>query len=140
MISGSDGGISGYITIRASSFSLPNITSVGVAVTEPGSSGTIFELDTCYIEPLNCNPTGTSEIFTIPKILYANPFGNNLEIHIESDELTEIALYDISSRKVLGKTFVKSARLNTEELNKGVYFLVLRNKNGLIHREKLIKE
>jgi len=44
---GSDGGISGYIYLYAASFGLTSITSIGVAVSEPFGSGTIFQIDSC---------------------------------------------------------------------------------------------
>lgn len=139
IVSGSDGGISGYINIDASLFGLPNITSVGVAVSEPTSSGTIFQLDSCYTSEVNCLPTGMPETFPDSRVLYPNPFAGNLEIHIGENENIQVTLYDISMRKVMEKTFMNSVLLSTEELKSGIYFCMIRNDSGIIYREKLVK-
>jgi PKD repeat protein len=44
---GNDGGISGFILLSAPNFSVLSISSVGVAVSEPSASGTIFQITAC---------------------------------------------------------------------------------------------
>jgi hypothetical protein len=139
-VSGSDGGISGYIYIKASSFGLPSITSLGVTVSEPVLSGTIFEMDSCYSDVFECLITAMEENEHERFNLYPNPFRNNLNIVAEENEMVQFNLYDIYSDKILVETFSKSLTLPTDYLSKGIYFYEVRDKNGLIKTGKLIKE
>lgn len=46
-VAGTDGGISGHIRLNAADHGVGIITSLGVAVTEPDASGTIFQVGAC---------------------------------------------------------------------------------------------
>ena len=63
--SGTDGGISGFIYLSAASFGLPSITSISVSVSEPSSSGSIFEIISCN----ECPPPSAIEEHTTNKKL-----------------------------------------------------------------------
>lgn len=69
-----------------------------------------------------------------------NPFTNELTIKTNSNELLEIILYDIVSRKLLEKEFTSSVSINTEQLAKGIYIYEVKNKNGVIKKGKVVKE
>ena len=72
--------------------------------------------------------------------LYPNPMTDKLNVTISNNELTEILLYDIATRKLLQQKFTNSVSLNTERLEKGVYLYEMRNKNGVIKKGKVVKE
>jgi hypothetical protein len=140
-VNGYDGGISGFIYFKAASFGLPYITSIGFAVSEPGASGTIFQLDSCYIDDnFECTTTGISESSESENILYPNPFTNNLTIINKGNEIAEFILYDMYLRKVLENIFLKSLLINTESLYNGIYFYEVRSKNGASTKGKVIKQ
>ncbi|MFH0894611.1 MAG: gliding motility-associated C-terminal domain-containing protein [Bacteroidota bacterium] len=46
-VGGLDGGLSGYIYFKASDFGVPSISTVGLALSEPFQSGTLFEMEVC---------------------------------------------------------------------------------------------
>ncbi|MEO5570223.1 MAG: T9SS type A sorting domain-containing protein [Bacteroidia bacterium] len=73
-------------------------------------------------------------------IIYPNPITDKLSIRINNKELSEIILYDITSRKLLQQKFTNSVTLNTEQLAKGIYLYEVRNKNGVIKKGKVVKE
>lgn len=72
--------------------------------------------------------------------LYPNPFNDNITIKIKSHELSEIILYDITSRKILQQQFTNSVSLSTEQLAKGLYLYEVRNKDGSCKKGKVVKE
>jgi hypothetical protein len=137
-ISGADGGISGFIYLAAAPFGLPSISSIGVAVSEPGSSGTIFAIDSCNAS-FGCL-TGLNELTSDEKVIYPNPFTDNLTINSGGNEIAEVIIYDISLRVALKKTFQKSILLNTECLEKGMYIYTVSVKQKIMETGKIIKE
>jgi len=70
--------------------------------------------------------------------VYPNPIINELNISINNNELSEIILYDIASRKILQQKFTHSVSLNTEHLAKGLYLYELLSRNGLCKKGKVI--
>ena len=69
-----------------------------------------------------------------------NPFGNNLNLKFGDNEVAELILYDITTRKILQQKFTKSISLNTEYLAKGIYIYELRNSQGVMLTGKVVKE
>jgi hypothetical protein len=72
--------------------------------------------------------------------IYPNPFFQILNISCNNSEPLEIILYDIISREYLVRSFEKSISINTEQIAKGVYFYVVRNKNGIVKKGKIVKD
>ena len=72
--------------------------------------------------------------------VYPNPFTDRIEIVNENNELTEVILYDLTSRNILQKKFSNSVSINTEQLAKGIYMYEVRNKNGVKRNGKVVKE
>ncbi len=72
--------------------------------------------------------------------VYPNPFTKSINIISKNQNVEEIQVYDLSGKKILTKEYHKEEiRINTEGLNKGVYFLHIQTVNKrTIH--KLVKE
>ncbi|MEP7170409.1 MAG: T9SS type A sorting domain-containing protein, partial [Bacteroidota bacterium] len=93
--------------------------------------------------PFGCSPaTGVEQINTYNDEVkvFPNPFTDHLEISSEKDDFIEIVLYDFISRKCLQKTLTNAISLNTGQLENGVYFYEMRNKEGVIQKRKVVKE
>lgn len=73
-------------------------------------------------------------------IIYPNPITTEFNIKINNNEVNEIILYDLSSRKLLFQSFVNTTTINTEYLAKGMYFYEVRNKNRVIKSGKVVKQ
>jgi hypothetical protein len=71
-------------------------------------------------------------------VLSPNPFSDNLNITAGNNELSEIILYDIASRKLLQQKFTNSVSLNTSRFARGIYLYELRNKKGVMKKGKVI--
>ncbi|MBK9639163.1 MAG: T9SS type A sorting domain-containing protein [Bacteroidetes bacterium] len=71
--------------------------------------------------------------------LYPNPVINELNVKTTSIGLSEIILYDVSSRKLLQQSFVNSTSINTEQLAKGIYVYEVRYGSSLCKKGKLVK-
>ncbi len=85
--------------------------------------------------------TGVSEITSNEELsIFPNPFENTISIRVKSSSLSEVTLYDITSRKIKGQSFQDAVILNTEQLAKGIYFYEISSKNGITKNGKLIKE
>ncbi|HKR03152.1 MAG TPA: T9SS type A sorting domain-containing protein [Bacteroidia bacterium] len=105
--------------------------------------GAYYYLDDVCVstDSLNCNsPTGLQQIKQIAGLsLFPNPFSDKLNITIKRNELVEISLFDVTSRKIFNQTFTNSISINTEQLAKGIYLYEVRNKNGVIKKGKVVK-
>ncbi|HKR04241.1 MAG TPA: T9SS type A sorting domain-containing protein [Bacteroidia bacterium] len=119
------------------------VTSAATVVTTPativGSGGTVTTL---------CITTGVPPIFNLQSSIFnisPNPFSNEINISSTANDLSEIILYDITSRKLLQQTFTGSASINTSQLSKGIYLYEVRNnpdsyRDGIIKKGKVVKE
>lgn len=100
-------------------------------------------IDCIYITN-GCDSVNTTSIknngYEFSCVAYPNPMDNKLIVESNSNELLEIILYDISSRKFLQQKFKKSVSVNTAQFSKGIYIYEVRNKNGVIKKGKVVKE
>jgi hypothetical protein len=94
------------------------------------------------IDSLTCNgAVGINELKNKEElILFPNPFSDRINITVKRNELVEVNLFDVTSRKIINKSFAKSISINTEQLAKGIYIYEVRNKNGVIKKGKVVKE
>jgi Secretion system C-terminal sorting domain len=84
--------------------------------------------------------TGLNEDFeTINVDVYPNPFNEQLNINLKSNETSEIILYDISSRKIKHQNFKNSISITTIELEKGIYIYEVYSKSVSIKKGKIVK-
>ena len=89
---------------------------------------------TCFVT------TDVNEINNEDVILvYPNPFNEVLNISCKENELCEIFLYDITSRKLLYQEFKNAIELSTAALANGIYFYEVKNKSGTTKTGKIIK-
>lgn len=72
--------------------------------------------------------------------IYPNPFHGTLNFQLNNYTLSELILYDITSRNILQSTFIGTVTVNTEPLEKGIYFYEIRNKEGYWKKGKILKE
>jgi hypothetical protein len=72
--------------------------------------------------------------------LYPNPFTDKLNIVTWNNQLMEIILYDITSRRILQQKFTNSFSFSTEQLAKGLYLYEVRNKDGSCKKGKIVKD
>lgn len=75
-----------------------------------------------------------------------NPFQNQIEINIQAEIRSQIhiKIYDLQGHLIRSETKGNQLNENTVKLNlwdlkRGVYYLVVSNKNGIIIKEKIIK-
>ena len=69
-----------------------------------------------------------------------NPVINELKVKTNYNQLSEIIIYDFTSRKILEKKFTNSTSINTGQLAKGIYLYEVRNKSGVIKKGKIVKD
>ena len=87
----------------------------------------------------HCNSlSGIDEVNKINWKISPNPSSNFIDIVSSINENFTTSLYDISGREILIKT--KETRLDLSTLDKGMYFVVLYNEDGLaIGQKRIIK-
>lgn len=73
-------------------------------------------------------------------ISFPNPFTDILNIKTGKNELSELLVYDITSRKLVHQNFTNSVTLNTTNFNPGIYLYEVKNENGITRKGKLVKE
>jgi para-aminobenzoate synthetase component 1 len=69
-----------------------------------------------------------------------NPFSNKINITAKRNEIIEVNLFDVTSRKISNQSFTNSTSINTEQLTKGIYLYEVRIKNGVIKKGKVVKD
>ena len=85
--------------------------------------------------------TGSNEEIAQTAITtYPNPFKDRLTINTNNNQPFSIALYDITSRKILQAEFTNSITLNTSLLPKGIYSYQVFSQPGILHNGKVTKE
>jgi hypothetical protein len=93
---------------------------------------------------MNCVVTQSTNILSEPALanlsVFPNPFSNKLNLKNNNNELSEIILYDITSRKLLQEKVTNSVTLNTEQFAKGIYLYEVRYGNSLCKKGKLVKD
>ena len=70
--------------------------------------------------------------------IYPNPVSNYLAV--ETEHPTQLALYNVQGKLVMGKEITSTHTLNTSELSKGIYLLKVTNEQGRIYSKKIIKK
>lgn len=93
--------------------------------------------------PIVCNPTSTgiSNLkFTANQIkIYPNPFSENLQFQLETQQEFKYTIYDVFGQEVLsGIGTTKDNVINTSFLKQGIYFLQINTKNNQ-YTKKIIK-
>ncbi|MBK9285674.1 MAG: T9SS type A sorting domain-containing protein [Sphingobacteriaceae bacterium] len=140
-VSGDDGGISGTIILIASAFSQTSISTLGVATSEPGGSGTIFEI-------IDCSPINCSDVFIKEEIgnlfhfkIIPNP-SNDFATLVFTGAASGLTLTITNiSGELLKKEQVKSTdiyRLNRADFSVGLYFISIIDSNGQTYRTKFV--
>jgi hypothetical protein len=126
--------------IDQSGFSIGCKGYFGTGATEPGTSATYYndfweyDPDTCSLTGIDVNPNNQFTLTIGP-----NPFSEKLNISINSNQPSEIIIYDMNSKKVFYKTFTNSVSVNTQSFAKGIYIYEVKNKNGYLNKGKIVK-
>lgn len=104
--------------------------------------GSFGELDNIRITKITpSSTTGISSQNSENSVLiYPNPASSELTVKSDNNQQLEFKLYDITSRKILSKTFNNSTKINLDQLTTGVYLYEVENKNGLMKKGKVVKE
>ncbi|HKR03041.1 MAG TPA: T9SS type A sorting domain-containing protein [Bacteroidia bacterium] len=99
-----------------------------------------YFIDDILVAPCD-SLTGMSETnFGNECNLFPNPFSDKINITAGRNEIMEMNLFDITSRKLLQQKFISSVTVNTTQLSKAIYLYELRDKNGVIKKGKVVKE
>jgi hypothetical protein len=73
-------------------------------------------------------------------LVFPNPFTNQFSVQVSNNSVSELILYDMSSRRIFKRSFVNSISISTEHLAKGIYLYEVRSKNGGIMKGKVVKD
>jgi len=105
-------------------------------------SGAYVYIDDVCLRPCNgsCTTGMEEQAISAAVKIYPNPIMNKLNVWVKNNELSEIIIYDITSRKIFNQSFTNSTSINTEQLAKGIYLYEVRNKNGVIKKGKVVKD
>ncbi len=115
----------GHICTHCTELVLDNVRLYTLAELSPS-------VTRCFTATNNLNENVSIE-------LYPNPFSNELLVTSNDFDQKEIYLYDITSRKLLQRSFTNSISINTENLSPGLNIYEVRYKNGLIKNGKVLK-
>ena len=71
--------------------------------------------------------------------VFPNPSSDQLNVKTNSKENLEIIVMDLSSRKILQKSFISSCSLNTQTLPKGIYLYEIMYGERVIKQGKVVR-
>jgi hypothetical protein len=86
----------------------------------------------CFITPLKEIEQGNIKI-------YPNPIQDVLFIEDHESIFDEYIIYDATGKIILNGT-LRNGQIHLREIKRGFYFLLLKNKEGALYSQKLIKE
>ena len=72
--------------------------------------------------------------------IYPNPAKHFVVIEVDYNSILEAELRDINGRKVITKQFVSSLKIDLFDLKRGVYLLIIRDKEEIVGYTKVIIE
>jgi|GEM_PF-2569623 len=72
--------------------------------------------------------------------VFPNPAADVVNITVSDNEIQELLIYDLTSKKLLREEFYSHATVNTAALAKGIYVYEIRSKNGTAIKGKLVKD
>jgi len=113
---------------------IPSVALITISMT---ASGTLYiGVDgACILPTFNLSNEGHLK----PEVIISrNIINGYLEVKVNSDELSEIAIYDISSRKLFQEKFRNFLTLNTNQFAKGIYILHMVTGDGQMYVTKLV--
>jgi hypothetical protein len=109
-----------------------------------GTAFALSELDTSAVSSSQidlCSTSGIESSNSYELIaIYPNPFTSELKVCLKSNEQVMLILYDCFGKLVMRQTCTNNNSIDTEQLNKGLYFYELRNENGILSNGKIVKE
>ena len=125
-------------THRTFNFIAPNNGKYVTVHNEPlDTVGAWNSVDAFQIISLTVNnDISKNQIFSI----YPNPFEKELNVALINNEVSEIILNDIASRKIMQRQYTNSDSFSTEQLAKGMYLYEIRDRNGLYTKGKVVKD
>lgn len=71
---------------------------------------------------------------------FPSPFNSELTVTCSDNELLELAIYDCTMKNMIKQRFSNTVILNTNGYNRGIYFYVISNKFGILHKGMVIHE
>jgi len=130
--------ISGTWAMRTVNFVAPvnaGFITVTVQGSVPNSGVAIDNFELNISSSINDGLTNAAEFFISPTL-----FNDHINISLNNNKLSEVTLYDISSRKSLQTEFTNSTTINTEQLAKGIYLYEVRSNDSVVKKGKVVKE
>lgn len=101
----------------------------------PANSGYYFD---AFIVKLDVNSLATSETNQFDVVLYPNAVNDVLNIQSNGEVFKEINVYDILGKKVDSFT-AENNSINLSSLQKGIYFVEIKNEQNQSLRKKIVK-
>jgi hypothetical protein len=139
-ISGSFIADSAYNYLSIGNFFVDSLTTYILDDTINSTNG-YYRIDDVYLSDTSDSTEGITDIYEehIIKVI-PNPFTNTLTFECDNENPSEIILYDIVGRKLIGQMFIATTTFNTAHLSKGIYLYEVRNQRRVIKNGKVVKE
>ena len=88
----------------------------------------------------NCGKVAQNDVNDIENtVISPNPFDNNISIKSELATEKTVEVFDYQGIIVLKNTYATDLNLNTEQLKSGIYFIKIKNPNGVASFYKVLK-
>jgi hypothetical protein len=142
-----------YVTVGTYEYKYYNGNVTGTEETVPSACATngnrsiVVSKDTvlesvCFASCSSCSTTGITANTTAEKIkLYPNPFTTSLNIEFENNAKREVAIFDLTGRKINSFSLENSSvKIERGSLSSGAYILNVKEENGKSTFARLIVE
>lgn len=87
---------------------------------------------------LNTDPTSVDELNHAGMRLYPNPATDKIEVSTGISEATTLCIMDINGKVIHQQVFSSNTVLNTQDWNRGIYLIQLKDKNNRVQTKKLV--
>jgi endonuclease/exonuclease/phosphatase family metal-dependent hydrolase len=94
------------------------------------------------VSDFTINQTASTNQNTLNNVItiYPNPANNSITIQVQNRETYQLKLIDIYGKIVLETSITNNNKINIENLNSGVYFVMIVNNKGKKYFSKLLKK
>ncbi len=115
--------------------------SLSVVISDLEGTGHLLEGGFDAFRVVEGMPSSATSITDSDNIeIFPNPFSDNFNINLESDNYRSISLYDIMGKQVYHSKVINNQTVIGNELTDGFYTIIIERQDGSLLSKKLIKQ
>ncbi|MBL4655879.1 MAG: T9SS type A sorting domain-containing protein, partial [Bacteroidia bacterium] len=139
-LSGSEPGKEGEIGILNAHFYPDGVIGVGfLDLKLVNTADTTDAVTITYKAQAYPTGIGNSKLVSYNFEVYPSPASEYINISFDDNELSEVEIYNILGKKLSTIKISKKAIYNITDLPKGLYFIKVKDSNGVVHTKSFVR-